>query len=48
MGFFLHAHENDAIKSKEVAFGACRIQPFRREPFFEKAAEGAGLLIAAV
>jgi hypothetical protein len=39
---------HDAAKSKEVAFGACRIYAFRREPFFEKAAEGAGLLIAAV
>jgi hypothetical protein len=48
MGFFLRHGKLDAIKSEEVAFGAGRILAFRREPFFEKAAEGAGLLITAV
>jgi hypothetical protein len=38
----------DANKSESVAISAGRIHPFRREPFFEKAAEGAGLLIAAI
>jgi hypothetical protein len=38
----------DANKAEGVAISAGRIHAFRREPFFEKAAEGAGLLITAV
>jgi hypothetical protein len=44
----LRYRKPDVAKFNEVAFGACRIGAFRREPFFEEAAEGAGLLIAAV